>query len=133
MSVSFYLIQDGKIVAPVSYDPAGDADKPFDLNVTNTNAIMLLEMLGIRVKGDNGLTGEIEDVARLEYNCQQVLHALRADPALDAGRLSIEHRSPGCMTMIECGRRDGYLLDRVSRLRQLAEEALLRDAKLVYA
>jgi hypothetical protein len=121
MSVTFMLCKDRKLIN-------GDV-----LNVSNQNAIMLLEMLDIEPFTDDGLVGEIRDVAKLEHNCQQILATLRSIPELDRGRKTIVDQQPGKCTMIECALPDGYLVGRLEILRRAAEEALLKDLYLVYA
>jgi hypothetical protein len=115
MSVTFSIRRNGQWL----YDE-------HEVNLCNANAIMVLMDLGQNPMTDDGLVGQVEDLFAFIAMCDAVLGSIAADPSLDPGRATVEHRSEGRATMIECGTPAGYLQDRVTSLRNLA--VLARDA-----
>ena len=66
-----------------------------------------------------------EDTARVS--------TLRAVPELDGARPSREDRTDGGALWIDCGRREGYMQETVTRLLELAKIAGERNAVVSYA
>ena len=131
MSVTFYVVKNGQIIENLVERECGPENE-LELNVSNSNARMLLDLLGVKV-GDEGLTGEIAELAKFEATCMDNLQILRAAPFLDAGRRDRVYRCANSATVIDLALRDGYLTDRVAKLRELAQFALLNGGKLVFA
>jgi hypothetical protein len=103
MSINFYLITpDDEFVR-----------EDLSVNMANANAFRMLETLGYR---NPDYCGELTPVDLLG----RVLTALGLEP-LDEGRPWTEERSEGGATMIDCGRRPGYIQDRLRDLQDLAE------------
>jgi hypothetical protein len=120
------------------FGPTMELDGDFgpEVNVTNVNARLLLEdALGLEV-GD--LTGSCEAGEFLG----RVLLALAIAPAdagvpmhqLVAGESTMfgEVREGGA-TFIDCGRREGYLQDRLIALKEVAQAAIEADRPVTWA
>ena len=86
-----------------------------EINLSNVNAARVLETLGYDL-GD--LTGEDTAGAFLG----RVLVALAITP-VDAGVPSTVSGGGNGLTWIDCGRREGYLQERLVQLHELAETA----------
>jgi hypothetical protein len=98
----------------------------FDVNMSNTNAIMVLMDLGQNPMTDDGTVGHVADLPAFIAMCDAVLGSIAGDPSLDPGRETVEHGSPGRCTVIDCGTPAGYLQRQVTALRKLA--ILAQDA-----
>jgi hypothetical protein len=93
-----------------------DGAEDLDVNMSNSNAAMVVESLGFTLGGDGDWAGEMD----AEVFLGRVLLALAISPA-DEGMPSYEHdRIPGMARMIEGARRPGYLQERLEQLRELA-------------
>jgi hypothetical protein len=90
-----------------------------DLNLSNTNARRVLEALGFT---DDELFGELS----AELFLGRILLADAVSP-VDAGRPTIITGN-----VIECGTEEGYLQDRLARLRSLAEWAYANNATITW-
>ena len=91
-----------------------------ELNVTNTNGAYLLGALGIPVPAMTSI-GTVDPADFLG----RVLLAIAVSPT-DAGVPAHEVPSRGAR-WIECGRREGYLHEKLTVLRSLAEWAVAND------
>jgi hypothetical protein len=121
------------------WNPDGSEDSD-DFNVSQGNAKEILAVLGVEVGEDGeGWCGEMPAPMVVEA-CERALALLRAEPTLDAGRpwqkvrgnearellgslaglVGDGRRGP---TIIDCGRREGYMLEKLSRLREMARRA----------
>ena len=111
MSISFYV--------------EGQPNFPNDVevNVSNSNAYMILEDLGIEVD----YCGAIEP-ADLKG---RLLEALAMSD--DSGFPSSTEVTPGGATFIDCGRRPGYKADRYTALMEVADSAAAYGVKVVWA
>lgn len=104
------------------------------LNVTNTNARALLEILGFEL--GPALVGEVP-ASELAARARRLLWperkgALAAQQAL-ASRSAADQTTA---TFIICERSDDYFVDRLSRLLELADRAILLngvEAAIVYS
>ena len=85
------------------------------LNLSNANAADLLAWLGYE---RDELAGELAG-SDLAARCRRRLWPEARN--IDPGRETVTHASPGCATVIECGRPQGYLRDRAAQLLKLAE------------
>lgn len=133
MSVTFQAVNSKGETITEMVDRGYGPENNLELNVANGNAITLLRFLGVaRPEEGDDLTGEITDVATFERACLDHLNVLRAEPALDAGRKDQVLRGEGGATVVMCAMSDGYLTERISKLRELAELALLSGGKLIY-
>lgn len=99
----------------IQVDPAPD------VNVTTTNAIHLLGLLGIAVEEGEHPMGSMA----ADDFLGRVLMAQAVNPA-DAGVPARTLPSEGGATVINCGRREGYSEDRLQQLHELAEFAVSR-------
>lgn len=93
---------------PPSIGPIYEEEPPY-VNVSNANAIRLLEVLGLPCTFD--MLGDSEPA---DDFLGRVLMALAVNPA-DPGLPAIEEGN-----VIDCGRRPGYLEDRLGQLRDVA-------------
>ena len=128
MSVSFMIVDSTNKLVKNVVEEWFDGDlfqvNTLELNVSNTNACVIANLLGFGPIEDGYI--EITDVARLEQRCREELAVLHSAPELDRGRVSKEWpREPGKVTVIECARSDGYFTQRLEELRKLAEYCLL--------
>lgn len=90
-----------------------------DVNLSNTNARLVLEALGFT---DDELYGEHP----AELFLGRILLADAVSP-VDAGRPTITTGN-----VIECGTQEGYLQDRLARLRSIAEWAYANNATITW-
>jgi hypothetical protein len=90
-----------------------------DVNLSNTNARLLLEALGFT---DDELYGELNG----ELFLGRILLAEAVSP-VDAGRPTVRTGN-----FVECGRDEGYLQHRLAQLRTLAEWAHLHGATITW-
>lgn len=107
--------------------PVMDISDAFDVNVSNTNARMLLAALGI----DGG--EELAGFMSAEQFQGAVLLAMAADRD-DSGVSPVEVApgAPGA-TMIDCGLRPGYFADRFAAFHALAAEAVRLGRSITWA
>jgi len=91
-----------------------------DLNVSNSNFTALMDLLGY---DDPDYCGTIEDLQNLRSRIDFVLDSIRALPALDEGKPVEHYGGRKGVTIIDCGRADGYFAHRLSELRELVELA----------
>jgi hypothetical protein len=90
----------------------------FDVNVSNTNAVMILQRLGLEVDFDEGeLCGNADPDDILG---RAMLGNVGRD---DSGTRSTEERGAGGATFVDCGLRAGYFGDRLGAIAELATEA----------
>lgn len=102
-------------------DAAKDACgcEAFDLNVSNTNAIQVLERLGVDVDPEwlvGSMTGD-------DLLGRALVGNVGRD---DMGVSTFEHRGEAGARIVECGLRAGYFNDTLGRLATLATEAKAR-------
>ena len=94
-----------------------DAEEGATMNLSNANASALLEWIGVApAPGGSIPARELAALARrrLWPEVRQ-----RGDEGLEL----IVDKSPGRCTLIDCGRRGGYLQERAAQLLKLAESA----------
>lgn len=96
------------------------------VNVSNHNAVAILEALGIDVDPHN-LYGTI-DADDLRGRCLVAL-ALADDSAI----APVTDRVPGQATYVDCGRREGYMSDRLAAILAVAEQAASLGVTVTYA
>lgn len=104
-------------IQPIESDPAPD------LNVSNTNAMHLLELLGLPSEQDEW--GSLSGATSAEDFLGRVLLAQAVSPA-DAGVAATSEVGEGGATLIDMGRPAGYSEDRLTSLRELADFAVDR-------
>lgn len=104
----------GMFIHPIQTDPAPD------VNVSNHNALHLLDLLGITVEDGEPPMGSMS----AEDFLGRVLLAQAVNPA-DAGVPATATEGAGS-TVIHCGRREGYSEARLGDLHALAEFAVSR-------
>ena len=107
----------------------GDSDGQ-EVNVSNTNAAAILEALGL-VGGDvefSDVCSGVMDPAEFQG---RVLTALAIAPA-DEGMPEYEMSGSGAR-MIQCGRRPGYLQDRLAQLHDLAQWCVEQGRSIVWS
>ncbi len=113
------------------WHPAG----PESLNLSNINASALLTYLGLPA----GPAGDL-DAQDLIVRCATIRHtghgldALgQPDPGhpIDDGGLSRLDVDLGGPRLIDCGRRPGYLAERLAALEQIAVDALVSEQQSV--
>lgn len=155
MSMTFYVAKEelkmyeGKVVTMVTclYPPNFDntpvvdpeypeygaihPDNPWEINLSNTNAMMILRLLGFENEGE--YTGHIGELDKLIQSANHVLATCQSIPEIDGGALTEESRGEkGCL-IIECGIREGYIAERVKQLMNLATIAKENEAVLAYS
>ena len=114
MSVSFYPIRG---IHPVGND--------LDINVSNGNACDILVALGLSPREQGGELRIDEFINR----CRNWLRAnigkpgREIEPSVDA--------EPGRATFIDCGRREGYLNEKLHALAVMAERGREQGATLI--
>lgn len=104
-----------------------DVPESLELNVTNTNGAYLLGALGLPVndEGDPFAVGDLYGTVDPADFLGRVLLAIAVSPT-DAGVPTYETPGTGPQ-WIECGRREGYLHEKLTVLRSLAEWAVAND------
>lgn len=114
MTVNFYAaVFDGN-----AYGPCGNSDDDWGINVSNSNASDLLANLRL-LDGDLFEMPPIPAIkfrTRANIFLQSVLG--RPDPALP----TTVDAAPGRATFVDCGRREGYLQERVRQILAHLEE-----------
>lgn len=103
-------------------------DNPWELNVTNSNAFELLNILGVpQTEYCGTLCGnDLTTIVRIGSECLATLVA--APELMDMGTPSHESKgSKGC-TIIQCGHHPGWYTDRITKIVELATIALAHDA-----
>lgn len=103
--------------------PEMDVSDELDVNLANTNAVMMFSVLGIEID-DYDLAGSMAGSEFLGH----VLMALATDRD-DSGVSDVVEAGDGHATMVHCGLPAGYWSDRLNALHDLAQEAsrLRRD------
>lgn len=105
-----------------------DLDQAPSINVSNINAVSVLELLGFAHDGEVDLVGSC-DAEEFEG---RVLTALALAPA-DAGAPAYEAAGAGGATIVECGRRPGYHQDVLGRIYEIAAWARAWQRHLVWS
>jgi hypothetical protein len=146
MSVTFSVVRENlevldgqpkivyRQVYPADFDPAQviedpehgrlSPDNPWSMNLTNENAVRVLELLGEDPYSENGLVGTICNVPEFIERCDSALLAIRSFPALDAGVSPTESYGATGVPMIHLGVPADYFRTRVTRLREIAQIAI---------
>lgn len=106
-----------------------ESDPAPTLNVTGSNAVHLLGLLGLPTTFEDGSINGSTDA---EDFLGRVLIAQAVTPA-DAGVPAQERTGRGGMTLIHMGRRAGYSEERLSTLRELADFAVDRGRTIQWA
>lgn len=94
-----------------------DIDDEFDVNVSNSNAGMLLRALGLPTDDLCGESSGLDFLGRVILALAEV----RDDAGVPA---TVTRSNPHGMTFVECGLRPGYKADVFGRLFALATEAV---------
>lgn len=130
MSVDFYAsrgtdeVWDGRPVVVTRQVPEGEE---LAFNVSNANAADLLSYLGLEPEYPGDLSGT--------FTADEVLGACLVATAIGAPDLGHEggvDPRPGAR-MIHCGRREGYLEEKVAYLTELAQWAKANRADVTFA
>lgn len=103
----------------------GEHDDRPDLNVANANARVLLDLLDIVLEDEHDLYGEMD------------ANDFRARVVLAQARIAVSGEDEGTHDIVEgrfvtCGRRAGYLADRLEALTAVAAWAIDRRAKVCW-
>lgn len=93
-----------------------EVHSPAAVNVSNGNAVLLLDLLGLA--GPDAWCGRVDGADFLG----RVLLAQAIAPA-DAGRPALETTTGTGARLVDCGRPAGYADDRLTQLRSIAEAA----------
>jgi hypothetical protein len=93
-----------------------------ELNVSNTNAALLLERLGLDPADCEGGDIDADDLLG-----RAMVGNIGRD---DSGVTAAEIRAPGQLTMIDCGVRPGYFDDRLSVLVEVATYAKTKEVRV---
>lgn len=93
------------------------------INMANGNAAMVLEALGYEY--DN--CGAV-DSADLVRRCIKFLNTAE----IDRGETPSESQEPGKCRVINCGRREGYLQEKITLIRDLALEASRKGVQITF-
>jgi len=151
MSVTFYPGKLGKKIIngveftiyheqfPPDFDdkPTNDPEygliypqNPWSLNLTNMNFVSVISIL----YPDVDLTsycGKLEPVDLLE-KIKMCLELIELAPSLDAVVEPTAFADNGGMRMIGCGKRKGYLAEKLTQLKLIAEEAQKLGGLVIY-
>lgn len=103
------------------------AAEELSVNMSNTNAFRVCQSLGIDLEAE-GWCGGMPAVDFLG----RILVALAIEP-VDAGVPVTVDAGPGRATFVDCGRREGYLQERLGQLRELADWAVANQAEISFA
>lgn len=88
------------------------------LNLANGNAREVLNLLGL---DDPYLCGDVR-ARDLKAKCLSVLGGMK-DGSADPGYVDVVEATSGCATVIHCGRRPGYLTEKLNLLLAMADRA----------
>jgi hypothetical protein len=99
-------------------------ENPWSINVTNENAVRVLQLLGQEPYSDQGLVGTICDLSGFIKACDNALAAISSFPSLDAGVDASESFGDLGFRIVHCGLPADYFSERVGRLRELAQIAI---------
>lgn len=99
-------------------NPAHLQDTPIELNLSNSNAAIVMQALGYEF--DYCGTIEPKDICPFIQRCDLALAAINQFPSLDSGREPEESTGEKGARWIDCGVPAGYLYERISQLRALA-------------
>lgn len=117
MSVTFAAID------ATTFEFAADIE---DINMNNANAAFVLESLGF---AEDVAAGDLCGTVPAQDFLGRVLAAL----ALSPGDEGVPAHTVGSDRFIDCGRRPGYLQDRLAGLHELALAAQFRDLSVTWA
>jgi hypothetical protein len=105
-----------------------------EFNVSNRNACSILDAIGM---DSQELCGEIGNVIDLRERCLAILDQIKRMPELDCGRAMGEYSGEilgmQCARIIDCGRREGYMQEKISMLADLAAEAMQKEAVVSFS
>jgi hypothetical protein len=102
-----------------------------ELNLSNSNFFAVMESLGYTDVDYCGHFVGVE-LTELRGRVHGALVVIKAVPELDMGVPVTVYSEPGRMTMIDCGRRVGYLQSRLTALATLLDIAVAADGELTY-
>lgn len=111
---------------------AGEMAQAPSLDVSNANAVLVLRALGLLPNGSAEQEWDLSGVCSAEDFLGRVLLASVLSPA-DEGVPAFDNSADGSARFIESGRRVGYLEDRLSSLRELAEFCCTYDREVTWA
>lgn len=98
-----------------------DIGDEWDVNMSNSNAVLVMGVLGIDINPETGLCGSMKAVEFLNRAAAAV--AVERAVGDRAARPSITTKSEGGPTVIDCGLPQDYVVDRLEQLVALAGEA----------
>jgi len=92
----------------ITFAPAGKSD---GINMANGNAMAVMSLLGMDVEYCGTIKSE-DLIRRIDEVTYQSVRNHSRNPSIS--------QNPGCATMIDCGRSEDYLMERLYQLRDLA-------------
>lgn len=98
-----------------------DIGDEFDVNMSNRNAVMVMDVLGLDADPETGLCGSM----KADEFFAHAVAAVAVEQAVGdrAARPSLTTKHEGGPTVIDCGLPEDYVVNRLSQLVTLAEEA----------
>lgn len=101
-----------------------------EMNLSNSNARKVAQLVGIELETEDELCGTLTGMPELIESCDKAL-ALLAIDGMDAAKAPSQVTVFG-MTGVDLGHRDGYLSEKVTDLKTLAEMAVKFEAVISY-
>lgn len=133
MSVTFSVYHDGKFLSPEGWVPVYEDDpqygkiqinqNPLEMNVANGNYVRLMELLGLDYSDYCGTWGD-GSLQHLQERLGVILEGLKAMPEMDSGVPSTTGKGNGGCKWVDCGLREGYFTERLSKLQELVFKAI---------
>lgn len=108
------------------YEAVSAVENQGTLNVSNSNAFAIFELVGAEFDYCGSIDGE--SLADFREKVSFALASLIEMPALDGGSETFADGN-----VIHCGRRDGYFVDVLSALLSIADNAIERNAKFAWS
>lgn len=97
----------------ITFFAEGSRTPELEVNMSNGNACAVMQVLGIVPNYCGSIKAE------------ELIEKINSVSSVDAGvRNPSIDKEPGCATMIDCGRTEEYLRNRISQLKTLAENNL---------
>lgn len=126
----------------------GHSDHPDTMNVANENFVRLMRLIGLEVRTEDGLCGNLFELGLVRNHVVSTLHMISDFPELDAGTEAriitpeeIEELTPGTRELvqalgaqvIDCGWPPGYIRQRLGQLLRLIDFAIREGKGLRYS
>jgi hypothetical protein len=146
MSVTFSVYKDEEFVTPEGWEPTYEVDydygfppdfkvqtnqNPLEMNVANGNYCRIMALVGLSYEEYCGTWGD-GSLQHVKEQLEFTLNGLKVMPELDGGIPSEKFKAEGGCMIIDCGLREGYFTEALTRLLAIVDKAIEVDGTVTF-